>query len=98
MNNINININKIIISSLMHYNPEMVGLFGSYSRNENRKTSDLDILVRFKESLSLLQLIKIENELSEKLGVKVDLVTEGAIKNEKIKASIKKDLIILYQA
>ncbi|MDK2979621.1 MAG: uncharacterized protein PWP52_2335, partial [Bacteroidales bacterium] len=84
------NINEIIISSLMHYNPEMVGLFGSYSRRENKTGSDLDILVRFKESLSLLQLIKIENELSAKLGVKVDLVTEGAIKNERIKSAIKK--------
>jgi len=41
----------------------------------------------------LLTLIKLENDLSEILGVKVDLVTTGALKNKRIKKSIKKDLI-----
>lgn len=91
-------INKTILSSLIHYNPEMIGLFGSYSRNENKKESDIDIYVKFKESLSLLQLIRIENELSEKFGIKVDLVTEGAINNMRIKSSIEKDLKIIYRA
>ena len=91
-------LSKTILSCLDDYNPEMIGLFGSYSRNENTKDSDIDILVRFKEAISLLQLIRIENELSNKLGIKVDLVTEGAIKNDRIKSSIKKDLKIIYQA
>jgi len=43
-------------------------------------------------------LIKIENELSELLGLKVDLVTEGAIKNERIRKSIQQDLQIIYEA
>ena len=90
-------ISNTILSYLINYNPEMIGLFGSYSRNENKKGSDIDILVKFKETLSLLQLIRIENELSKKLGIKVDLVTEGAIKNTRIKLSIKKDLKIIYQ-
>jgi predicted nucleotidyltransferase len=57
------------------------------------KGSDIDILVEFKKPPSLLSLIKLENDLSEILGVKVDLVTTGALKNERIKKSIKKDLI-----
>jgi predicted nucleotidyltransferase len=40
-----------------------------------------------------LTLIKLENDLSEILGVKVDLVTTGALKNKRIKKSIQKDLI-----
>lgn len=91
-------ISNTILSYLINYNPEMIGLFGSYSRNENKKGSDIDVLVKFKETLSLLQLIRIENELSKKLGVKVDLVTEGAIKNSRIKLSIENDLKIIYQA
>ncbi len=90
-------INNIILSFLINYNPEMIGLFGSYSRNENKKESDIDILIKFKETLSLLQLIRIENELSQKLGIKVDLVTEGAIKNKRIKSNIEKDLQIIYK-
>jgi len=59
----------------------------------NKKDSDIDILVKFKESPSLLTIVKLENDLSEILGVKVDLVTTGALKNKRILKSIKKDLI-----
>jgi len=86
-------IKNIILNHLKEYNPIKVGIFGSFARGDNKETSDLDILVEFKESPSLLTLIKLENDLSEVLGIKVDLVTTGAIKNKRIKKSIKKDLI-----
>jgi predicted nucleotidyltransferase len=88
-------INKIILSHLKNYNPLKIGIFGSFARGENKKESDIDILVEFKESPSLLTIIKLENDLSEILGIKVDLVTTGAIKNKRIRKSIKKDLINL---
>ena len=91
----NQNTRNIILFHLKDYNPVRIGLFGSYARNEENPESDLDIMVKFKETLSLLQLIKLENELSKKLGVKVDLVTEGAIQNKTIKENINKDLIII---
>jgi hypothetical protein len=75
----------------------MIGVFGSYARNENTSISDIDIIVRFKSTLSLLQLVHVENLMSQKLGIKVDLVTEGAIKNKNLKESIQKDLQIIYQ-
>lgn len=59
----------------------------------NKNGSDIDILVEFKGSPSLLTLIRLENELSEILSTKVDLVTIGALKNKRIKKSIEKDLI-----
>jgi len=86
-----------IVSHLKNYNPEMIGLFGSYVRGEESGTSDIDILIRFQETYSLLQLIKMENELSEILGVKVDLVTEGSLKNDRIKNNIYQDLLIIYK-
>ena len=86
-------IKNIILSHLKEFNPVKVGIFGSFARGENKKGSDIDILVEFKESPSLLTLIKLENDLSEILGVKVDLVTTGALKNKRIKKSIQKDLI-----
>ena len=88
---------NIIINCLMDYQPEMIGIFGSYARNESRHDSDIDILVRFKSALSLLQLVHIELILSQKLGKKVDLLTEGALKNHKIKENILQDLIIIYK-
>ena len=52
-------------------------------RGEEGKESDLDILVDFEEkaSLSLLDFIRLENYLSEVLGVKVDLVEREALKS-----------------
>jgi uncharacterized protein len=90
-------INNIIITTLKDFYPERIGIFGSFAREENTPESDLDILVKFKKGITLLQLIKLENELSEKLGVKVDLVTEGAITNKKLKKHIKKDLKIIFE-
>ena len=90
-------IKNIIINTLREYNPEMIGVFGSYARNENTSKSDIDILVRFKSTLSLLQLVHVENLISQKLGIKVDLVTEGAVKNKILKESIQQDLQIIYQ-
>ncbi len=86
-------VKNIILSHLKGFDPIKVGIFGSYARGDNKKDSDIDILVEFKESPSLLTLIKLENDLSEILGTKVDLVTTGALKNKRIKKSIKKDLI-----
>ena len=59
-----------------------IGIFGSYVRGGEKKGSDLDILVEFEESadLSLLDFIRLENYLSEELGVKVDLVEKGTLK------------------
>jgi predicted nucleotidyltransferase len=86
-------IKNIILSHLKGFDPIKVGIFGSFARGDNKKGSDIDILVEFKEAPSLLTLIKLENDLSEILGVNVDLVTTGALKNKRIKKSIKKDLI-----
>jgi hypothetical protein len=90
-------IKNIIINTLREYNPEMIGVFGSYARNENTSKSDIDILVRFKSTLSLLQLVHVENLISQKLGIKVDLVTESAVKNKIFKESVQQDLQIIYQ-
>ena len=57
-----------------------LGIFGSYVRSDAKKSSDLDILVEFDQAPSLLEFIRMEDELSEKLGIKVDLVMKKALK------------------
>lgn len=83
--------NKKILSTLEPYNPLKVGIFGSFARDENTVDSDLDILVQFKQTVNLLDLIGIEMELSEQLGIKVDLVTDKALHPE-VKKYIEKDI------
>lgn len=62
------------------YSVEQLEVFGSYVRAEQKKNSDLDVLVTFKEAPSLLTFIAIENYLSDLLGVKVDLVMKDSLK------------------
>ena len=57
----------------------MVGVFGSMVRGEAKKKSDIDLIVRFSKRKSLLALVRLERELTEALGKKVDLLTEAAI-------------------
>ncbi|GJQ34129.1 MAG: nucleotidyltransferase family protein [Anaerolineales bacterium] len=62
------------------YHVATMELFGSYVRHEERKNSDLDILVTFTKPPSLFKLIRLENHLSDLLGVKVDLVMKDSLK------------------
>lgn len=62
------------------YKLQSLELFGSYVRGEAKKDSDLDILVEFKESPTLIKFIELENRLSDLLGVKVDLVMKKVLK------------------
>jgi len=55
-------------------------VFGSYVRHEEKTNSDLDILVTFSKAPSLLKFIRLENPLSDVLGVKVDLVLKNSLK------------------
>ena len=62
------------------YGVATLELFGSYVRHEQRRDSDLDILVTFTRTPSLLKFIRLENFLSDILGVKVDLVMKDSLK------------------
>ncbi len=69
---------KSVLKDKYHINT--LGIFGSYVQNEQADDSDLDILVDFTAPISLFEFIDIEEELSEILGVKVDLVLRNALK------------------
>jgi len=75
---------------------EFAGVFGSFSRGEERNDSDIDLLVRFKKPIGLFRLVGLERMLSEKLGRAVDLVTEGFI-SPFIKDEVMKDLKVFYE-
>lgn len=61
------------------YKVNYLGIFGSYVRGEQEQDSDLDILVEFEEDPSFFEYIRLEDYLSEILGVKVDLVMKSAL-------------------
>ena len=57
-----------------------IGVFGSYVRGEQKGSSDVDVLVEFDDPIGLFEFMKLENYLSDLLGVKVDLVSKKARK------------------
>ena len=68
-----------LIDICRQHDVSMIGVFGSTVRGEAGKDSDMDLLVRFSKRKSLLAVVRLERELSEALGRKVDLLTEGAL-------------------
>lgn len=79
-----------IINKLKELKPEIekrykiteIGVFGSYLRNEQTETSDVDVLVNFAEDspITLFSFCSFENWLSDVLGKKVDLVMKDSLK------------------
>ena len=74
----------------------MVGVFGSVARGEHTSASDIDILVNFSRRKSLLDIVKLERELSTEIGKKVDLLTEAAI-SPYLRDRILSELKVIYE-
>ncbi len=83
---------KKIYKFLKNQGARKIAVFGSYVREEETPQSDIDIIVEFTERKSLLEIVGIEQELSEKLGMKVDLLTEKSISPYLID-QIKKEMV-----
>lgn len=54
-------------------------VFGSYARGDANERSDVDLIADVTKRMTLLDLVRIEEEFAEKLGRKVDLLTEGSL-------------------
>ena len=70
-------------------------IFGSFARGEDKKGSDIDMLVEFNEPKGMFHRIGLKYELEKILGKKVDLLTYNAI-NPLLKEYIYKDEIKIY--
>ena len=71
-------------------------LFGSVVRGEAGKKSDVDVLVQLEDGKSLLDLVKLQFDLEDKLGQKVDLLTYGSI-HPLLKDIILKEQRVIYE-
>jgi len=77
-----------------NYGVRIVGVFGSYVRQEQRADSDLDILIELDRppKISLIGLVELEEYLSQVLGVKVDVAIRTNLK-KRIGARILQEVI-----
>jgi predicted nucleotidyltransferase len=61
------------------FKAEVIGIFGSYARGEEKEGSDIDVLVRFGEGATLLHLTGLGFYLEDLFRVSVDVVSERAL-------------------
>ncbi|MFZ2632076.1 MAG: nucleotidyltransferase family protein [Desulfosalsimonadaceae bacterium] len=76
------------------YRLKRIGVFGSFARNEQKDSSDIDILVQYDEVPDLFKFIDLELELEDILKHKVDLVRREAVRPE-LKDIIEKEVIFV---
>lgn len=74
------------------YHVSSIAIFGSVARDEQSAASDLDLLVSFDGPVSLFDVVGLEQELESRLGVDVDVVTEGSLK-PRIGERVAEDLV-----
>ena len=73
-------------------------IFGSYSRNEQRLWSDIDILVQYDRSrpLGLMKIAGMKVDLEDLLNCEVDLVEEGTLRPWAVE-SVNRDKKLIYE-
>jgi len=76
------------------YSVRKIGIFGSYVRGEQKKRSDIDILVEYNRIPDLFECINLERYLQRLLRKKVDLVRKAAIRPE-LKGRILKEVVYI---
>ena len=86
-----------VIEVCRAHGTQRIALFGSFVRGEARPDSDVDLIVDFARPTGFLALVRLERELSEVLGRKVDLLTEQAI-SPHLRDRILSEQQVIYDA
>ena len=84
-----------IVSILTRNDAERIAIFGSYARGEAKESSDVDILVRFAQPKTLIQIVQIEDEIKKSIHLNVDLVTEKAV-SPHLAGNIHRDEMVIF--
>ena len=64
----------------LRYPLASIGVFGSFARGQQSASSDLDLLVEFDGPIGLFAFVELEDEISRRLGLPVEIVTRAALK------------------
>ena len=89
-------IKKKVIPVFRKFRVKKAGLFGSVVRGDNKKNSDVDILVELESDLTLLDFVGLKLALERVIGKKVDLVEYQTIK-PLLRKQILSDEVSIYE-
>ncbi|MBK5223362.1 MAG: nucleotidyltransferase domain-containing protein [Acidimicrobiia bacterium] len=73
-----------ILEIVRRHRGRSISVFGSVARGDESPTSDIDFLVDFGSNSSLFDLLHISEELEALLGVPVDVVSTGGLKERDV--------------
>ncbi len=76
------------------YKAKEIGLFGSFVRQQQSESSDIDILVEFEDGADLFDLMGLTLHLEEELQRKVDVVPRDALRPE-LRESVLREVVAL---
>lgn len=76
------------------FNINEIGVFGSYSRNEQNENSDIDILIDLEKEIGLIKFLEIENCFKDIVGDKAEVVLKSDLRTE-LKEQILKETIFI---
>lgn len=81
---------------LKEYGIKRAAVFGSVSRGDDKPKSDIDIIVSLGKPMGMFAYMSLIREMENRLGRKVDLVTENSI-NKFVRPHIQPDLKTIYE-
>ena len=85
-----------LIVDLLKHHAKRIILFGSYARGDYTEQSDIDLIVEFRDRKTLLDLVRIEREISERIGKKVQILTPNSI-NKRLRDRILSEAVVIYE-
>ena len=77
------------------YGVTKAAVFGSFARGEEKKSSDIDLLIKMEDGRTLFDLGGLKVDLEELFGRKVDLVEYEAL-HPLLKDQILKDQVSVF--
>ncbi len=72
-------------------------VFGSFARGEANTMSDIDMLVSFCDKYDLIDIIALKQDLAEKLGREIDLLTYNSLKDDEFSKNVQREAKIIYE-
>lgn len=92
-------IKEKVLPVLLPYGVKRIAVFGSFARGDYTPESDIDLLIDIEEPrkvpMGFFTWIRLEKELSQKLGRDVELISEKGL-NKRIRPYIESDMIVIY--
>ena len=92
-------IKKVSLPACRKFDVARLAAFGSVSRGAGTASSDVDLLVEFRDPdrLPAGRFFGLLHQLEDSLGCKVDLLTPASLKNPYFKRRVLRSLVPIYE-